>query len=411
MKRVLLVCLLVVFMGAVSFSFFVDDGSKAVKSVKYVVPGSSGGFVDSGKFQLPSELRDYIVKEYPSGLIPLPLKDDDKKELEKFLGNSPGYIVKLKGSSVEGLKADLSSFSSGLSSKQIESKLAEQESYLLSSHDSFKQSLYAYRAVSPMQVRREYYEVFNGLSLRNVSLDGIISISRMDSVERIYPIEKYGALLSESVPEIGATDAWEMNDSFGNPLTGKGVKIAIIDTGIDYTHPDLGGCTLGDVSGANIKVAGAPYSLSSPHPYSAGMNVTWNVSMKSYSKIAVHFSKLALEDSFDVLYVKNSSGDVIQELTGNATDLWSNAAYGDTVMLNFVSDDNVEGWGFEVDAVRNGSADFAAVGCPKVVDGYDFVNNDNNPMDDNGHGTHCAAIAAGNGTLNGVAPGGSSNGL
>ena len=42
-------------------------------------------------------------------------------------------------------------------------------------------------------------------------------------------------------------------------------------------------------------------------------------------------------------------------------------------------------------------------GC-KVIGGYDFANRDNDPMDDNGHGTHCAGIAAGKGSLNGVAP-------
>ena len=32
--------------------------------------------------------------------------------------------------------------------------------------------------------------------------------------------------------------------------------------------------------------------------------------------------------------------------------------------------------------------------CPKFVPGYDFVNSDNNPMDGNGHGTHCAGTIA-----------------
>ncbi len=41
----------------------------------------------------------------------------------------------------------------------------------------------------------------------------------------------------------------------------------------------------------------------------------------------------------------------------------------------------------------------------KVIDGYDFIHMDNDPMDDNGHGTHVAGIISGDGySLKGVAP-------
>jgi subtilisin family serine protease len=43
--------------------------------------------------------------------------------------------------------------------------------------------------------------------------------------------------------------------------------------------------------------------------------------------------------------------------------------------------------------------------CEKVVGGYDFVNEDPDPMDNNRHGTHVAGTVAGNGTTKGVAPG------
>ena len=112
-------------------------------------------------------------------------------------------------------------------------------------------------------------------------------LNKLDVVERVFLDRKVHVLLEDSVDIINASRLWGLKDSDGRNITGENITIAIIDTGIDYTHPDLGGC------------------------------------------------------------------------------------FGD--------------------------------GC-KVVAGYDFVNNDNDPMDDHGHGTHCAAIAASNGSLRGVAP-------
>ncbi|MBW3010807.1 S8 family serine peptidase, partial [Candidatus Woesearchaeota archaeon] len=43
--------------------------------------------------------------------------------------------------------------------------------------------------------------------------------------------------------------------------------------------------------------------------------------------------------------------------------------------------------------------------CAKVPGGYDYVNNDNDPADDRGHGTHVSGIVAAAGPIKGVAPG------
>ena len=145
-----------------------------------------------------------------------------------------------------------------------------------------------------LKVLGEYKVAFNGFALNITSIEAN-KIKDIPEIKRVSPNYKVGITLMDSVPLIqDGIEAGQL-DRDGNDctisgkecLTGNGTTIAIIDTGVDYTHEDLGGC------------------------------------------------------------------------------------FGE--------------------------------GC-KVIDGYDFVNNDNDPMDDHGHGTHCAGIAAGNGVLKGVAP-------
>ncbi|MFW9768716.1 MAG: hypothetical protein ACFFEM_07815, partial [Candidatus Thorarchaeota archaeon] len=42
-----------------------------------------------------------------------------------------------------------------------------------------------------------------------------------------------------SIPEINADDVWLMLDDLGINVTGEGVLIADLDTGVDWRHPDL----------------------------------------------------------------------------------------------------------------------------------------------------------------------------
>ena len=68
-----------------------------------------------------------------------------------------------------------------------------------------------------------------------------VDVSKLDelakdpAVVRIAPVGSYQIDLAETVPYIGATAVQKQR------ITGKGIKVAVIDSGIDYTHKALGG--------------------------------------------------------------------------------------------------------------------------------------------------------------------------
>lgn len=68
----------------------------------------------------------------------------------------------------------------------------------------------------------------------------IAEIAADPSVARVVPVANYELDLSETVPYIGAATAQ------GNGFDGQGVTVAVLDSGIDYTHAALGGS--GDVA-------------------------------------------------------------------------------------------------------------------------------------------------------------------
>lgn len=53
------------------------------------------------------------------------------------------------------------------------------------------------------------------------------------AIEKIWLDAKVDATLHQSVPQIGTHTAWESG------LTGEGIKVAVLDSGIDPTHPDI----------------------------------------------------------------------------------------------------------------------------------------------------------------------------
>jgi subtilisin family serine protease len=196
-----------------------------------------------------------------------------------------GFIIQFKEEPVISFKSRIVEKTVNLVSEII----TEYKEKLISIHNRAKQEISAILGLDDSSkglFSTEFYDLFNGICIKNIEDDDIRKIKNLDYVKDVTPNYKIYINLEKSVPLIGANEIWNYHDKNGKSLTGNGVKIAIIDTGVNYNHPDL-------------------------------------------------------RDNY--------------------------------------------------------------------VGGYDFVNNDNDPMDDHGHGTHCAGIALGSGEFSnykivGVAP-------
>ncbi|SDI47111.1 S8 family serine peptidase [Natribacillus halophilus] len=79
---------------------------------------------------------------------------------------------------------------------------------------------------------------FNGLAYTLPESDAE-QIEGHPGVSRVDESIQYDHALRESVPFIGAENLRTELDDLGVRLDGHGVKVGIIDTGIDYNHPDL----------------------------------------------------------------------------------------------------------------------------------------------------------------------------
>ena len=68
-------------------------------------------------------------------------------------------------------------------------------------------------------------------------LDRLRSLPGVVVVERVRPVERH---TRSSVPFIGAAQVW-LPPGTGSGFTGRGIRIAVVDSGIDYLHAQFGG--------------------------------------------------------------------------------------------------------------------------------------------------------------------------
>src|SRR3989449_1026032 len=86
------------------------------------------------------------------------------------------------------------------------------------------------------RVLKRFRHALNGIEIE-IDRNEVAALAALPGVVEVLPVLKHRPNNAVSVPFIGAPVVWQ-----GTPrLRGEGVKIAIIDTGIDYTHANFGG--------------------------------------------------------------------------------------------------------------------------------------------------------------------------
>lgn len=89
-----------------------------------------------------------------------------------------------------------------------------------------------------VELRYIFKHALNGFSVEG-SIASLSEIAESNKVELVSPVKTYKTQMEENIDIIGGDTVRGLFDSFHQRLTGKGIKVGVIDTGIDYNHPDL----------------------------------------------------------------------------------------------------------------------------------------------------------------------------
>ncbi len=111
------------------------------------------------------------------------------------------------------------------------------------------------------KVEATMQSAYNGVRV-SVSRNQVAAVSKLAGVKAVHPVPVREIENATSVPSMGVPQVWQ-----DTGFTGKGVKVAIIDSGIDYTHADFAGP--GTVAAFNAAKA---TSADAPDPALVGPN-------------------------------------------------------------------------------------------------------------------------------------------
>jgi minor extracellular serine protease Vpr len=108
------------------------------------------------------------------------------------------------------------------------------------------------------KVLASYQYTYNGLRVR-ATVSDLGKLAALPQVVAVRPLRTYTIDNANGNTAIGASTAWTDSGA-----TGDGVIVAVIDSGIDYTHADFGGAGTADAYDANDPAVVEPGSFPTP---------------------------------------------------------------------------------------------------------------------------------------------------
>ena len=122
------------------------------------------------------------------------------------------------------------------------------------SHEKFKshvKKLNAKKGNSEIKLKEEFTKTFNGISLsiKGTEVNQLLESEEVEKVwldqeVKIQPVEQQKSDLTKAKPskypnELDSNIQIGADELHKDKITGKGVKVGVLDTGVDYNHPDL----------------------------------------------------------------------------------------------------------------------------------------------------------------------------